>query len=140
VITQEPSLRLPPKPISVRRARQHVRAALLQAGHQDWVDDAAVAVSELVTNVIAHARTDCEVSVSVASESARISVRDFSGALPAHRQVAQYATTGRRLPLVQALAAGFGVEVLDSGGKEIWFLLDKTESPDPGRTQSCTLV
>src|SRR4051812_31761489 len=65
VSAMQTCLRLPPEPQSVRQAREHVRNTLEEAGRDQWVDDAALAVSELVSNVVLHAGTDCELSVSV---------------------------------------------------------------------------
>ena len=115
--------RLPPEPGSVRDARRQVGQTLSRAGHEEWADDAVLAVSEVVTNVVLHARTDCEVAVCVTADDARVSVRDFSPLPPVHRQHSQYATTGRGIPLVTALSTDFGITPLGSHGKVVWFTL-----------------
>ena len=117
-------LRLPPEPQSVRQARRHVRNALAEAGRDQWVDDATLAVSELVSNVVLHAGTDCELSVSVSCDSARVSVRDFSNALPVERHYRADATTGRGLTIVAELSSAFGVDPLAPDGKVVWFTVD----------------
>jgi anti-sigma regulatory factor (Ser/Thr protein kinase) len=124
VLGMETYLRLPPEPRSVRQAREHVRHTLAEAGRADWVDDATVAVSELVTNVVLHAGTACELLVSVSVDSARVSVRDFSAALPIERHYSSQATTGRGLTIVARLSADFGVDSLGHAGKVVWFELD----------------
>jgi PAS domain S-box-containing protein len=124
VTPQQFSIRLPPSPESVRQARRQVGKTLREAGRADWVDDAVLAVSEVVTNVVLHAHTDCELSVEVSSLSVRISVRDFTPELPALRHFTEYATTGRGLGLVARLSAGFGIDPLGDDGKVVWFLLD----------------
>lgn len=116
-------LRLPPEPISVRLARQYVTQTLQQHGHAEWADDAALAVSEVVANVVLHARTDCEVSVAVEPDSARISVRDFNPDLPSPRHFSEYATTGRGLEVVSRLTADLGIQSLGDAGKVVWFVL-----------------
>ena len=119
--TRSPSLRLTPDPRSARQARQHARTALATAGHQEWADDAALAVTELVTNVIRHARTDCEVCVCISPDAARISVRDYDPTPPIHRHPGPLATTGRGIPLVAELSNDFGITPLGADGKVVWF-------------------
>lgn len=120
----ERRLRLPADPMSVRRAREHVGAVLREAGREDWVDDAEQSVSEVVTNVVLHARTSCELSVRVNETTVRVGVRDFSPTLPTQRHFSQYATTGRGLLLVSWLAADYGIKALGPLGKIVWFVLD----------------
>lgn len=88
-------LTLIPDATSVRAARQHVARALIEAGRVDWVDDATLAVSEIVTNVVLHAHTSCELTVDVRSDCVRVDVRDFNLAIPGQRNYSQDATTGR---------------------------------------------
>lgn len=117
-------LALPLDPMSVRRARQHVSETLVDAGRSEWVDAAALAVTEIVANVVLHARTSCELSVNVADDRVRVSVRDFSADLPAQQHFSDYATTGRGLSLVVRLTADFGVDPLGHDGKVVWFVVD----------------
>ena len=116
----------------MRQAREHVRNALVEAGRDHWVDDAALAVSELVSNVVLHACTDCELSVSVSWDSARVSVRDFSNALPIERHYRADATTGRGLTIVARLSAAFGVDPLGHNGKVVWFVVDDSSGDADG--------
>jgi anti-sigma regulatory factor (Ser/Thr protein kinase) len=116
----------------VRQARELVRNALEEAGRDQWVDDATLAVSELVSNVVLHAGTDCELSVSVSWDSARVSVRDFSNALPVERHYGADATTGRGLTIVAELSADFGVERLGHEGKVVWFVVDDSSEDAAG--------
>jgi len=120
----ETDLLLPMDPLSVRRARHHVSDTLRRAGRKEWADDAALAVTEIVSNVVLHACTRCEVSVQVRDTSVRIAVRDFSPVLPLQQHFSQYATTGRGLSLVARLSADFGVEALGLDGKVVWFVVD----------------
>ncbi len=139
-------LTLPPDPLSVRRARQHVSEILVEAGHPEWVDDAALAVTEVVANVVLHAHTQCELSVYVADDRVRVSVRDYSRDLPTQQHFSAFATTGRGLSLVTRLSAEFGIEALGSErgttGKVVWFVLDGIEreiEPDaPGEEWDLT--
>ncbi len=121
-------LTLPPEPLSVRLARQHVNGVLTESGRSEWVDDAELAVTEVVANVVLHARTSCELSVDVGVDHVRVSVRDFSRDLPTPKHFSEYATTGRGLSLVTRISADFGIDPVRSGpgagGKVIWFVLD----------------
>jgi PAS domain S-box-containing protein len=119
-------VRLPPEAASVSAARRHVRDVLTLAGREDWADDAQLAVSELVTNVVLHARTECEVTVELGPGAVRVAVTDQSPAVPLERHFSDQSTTGRGLRLVARLGADFGVEPLDSGGKAVWFTVDGT--------------
>jgi anti-sigma regulatory factor (Ser/Thr protein kinase) len=70
---------LPPKPQSVREARDLVRSACSSWGvHEHAREDAALVVTELVSNVVDHAHTPCHVAVSQDDGGLRIEVADFS--------------------------------------------------------------
>ncbi|HKG50367.1 MAG TPA: ATP-binding protein [Actinomycetales bacterium] len=117
-------LLLPPEPISVRHARRHVGEVLRQSGREQWADDAMLAVSELVSNVVLHAHTDCEVSVELDhDEDVRVSVRDLDTNLPTQQHFSAYATTGHGLSLVGQLSAECGIDSLGPDGKVVWFVL-----------------
>jgi PAS domain S-box-containing protein len=126
---------LPPEPLSVRTARRHVVQALVELGKADWADDAGLAVTEIVANVVLHARTACEVAVEVSDQGARIAVRDFDPTPPVQMRFSPYATTGRGLSVVAALSRDFGIELLGTDGKVVWFLLDGSavvDDAEPG--------
>ncbi|KOT39094.1 hypothetical protein ADK41_14470 [Streptomyces caelestis] len=122
-----PSRRFPPAPESVAKARRFVRAALGGAA-PDLVDTAQLLVSELVTNVVLHARTEAEVAVRVEDGTVRVRVGDRRpdrGLVP--HGCPPYAGTGLGLPLVAGLSSRRGVETGD-GGKTVWFEL-RPEGP-----------
>ncbi|HEY9440529.1 MAG TPA: ATP-binding protein, partial [Streptomyces sp.] len=115
----DPSRRLPPRPESVRSARQFVRAAANGAA-PGMVATAELLVSELVTNAVVHAHTDIEVRVSFRDGRIRIQVTDaysYRGLMS--RRPFPYASTGWGLPIVEQLAARYGVR---SAGerKTVW--------------------
>lgn len=131
-------LRLPPRPDSAGRARAFVTSALTDLGHDDLVEAARMAVSEVVTNAVLHARTDIEVRISrvptgEGTPGVRVDVWDGSPALPALRDYGGYATTGRGLGIVAALTAELGVEPHRPFGKRVWFLLDPSAAGVEGR-------
>ncbi|MFF5159300.1 SpoIIE family protein phosphatase [Streptomyces sp. NPDC000348] len=122
-----PSRRFPPAPKSVAEARRFVRAALGDAA-PDLVDTAQLLVSELVTNVVLHARTEVEVTARVDDGTVRVRVGDRR---PDHGLVPHgfppCAGTGQGLPLVAGLSSRRGVETGDRG-KTVWFEL-RPEGP-----------
>jgi anti-sigma regulatory factor (Ser/Thr protein kinase) len=87
-------------------------------------DDAVLVASELVGNAVVHcaaAGRDLEVSWDVGDADITVRVTDPSEALPAARQAALTATSGRGLAIVEALSAEWGVDVApDGGGKQVW--------------------
>jgi PAS domain S-box-containing protein len=116
-------LLLPPEPVSVRQARRHVNQVLSDAGCEHLADDAMLAVSELVSNVVLHAHTDCEVSVELGDDEVRLSVRDLDTNLPTQQHFSTYATTGHGLSLVGQLSDECGIDSLGPDGKVVWCVL-----------------
>ena len=124
---------LPLDPSSARAAR-----VLVQSTCEDWAvdddvcDDATLVASELVANVIDHARTQCRVTVSVQDTGLRVDVRDFfPGPPPRPRPIDVHAQRGRGLQVVDALSAVWGVTEFDDG-KSVWAVL--ASATPPGRT------
>ena len=117
----ERALSLPGEPRSAGLARAFVRQLLEDAGRDDWVESAVLAVSELVTNGVIHGHTDLELTGRVEDDHLRVEVRDFNPTLPSPRSYDDHATTGRGLELVAAVSQAHGVESLGGGGKVVWF-------------------
>ncbi|MBB5116890.1 hypothetical protein AF335_23970 [Streptomyces eurocidicus] len=123
-------LTAPADPATACLARRFVTLALHATGHPGLVDDACVCVSDLVANVVGHARVpDLGVEVSVFREGrAVVGVRDRDpGRLPWSRRPAVDEEGGRGLMLVRGLSHASGVswvwDGLDLVGKEVWFEL-----------------
>lgn len=114
---------LAPRPASAGEARRFVLGVLAELNQPDWADAAELAVSEVVTNAVLHARTDIQVRVLAGTDSARVEVRDGNPALPVQRSYDESATTGRGLELVELLTTACGVELLEDDGKVVWFVL-----------------
>ena len=91
----DPSRRLPPRPESVRSARQFVRAAANGAA-PDLVATAELLVSELVTNAVVHAHTDIEVRVSFRDGRIRIQVTDVDRSIEWYERHFKGAVKGTR--------------------------------------------
>ena len=107
-----------------RLARRHVGCDPV------WCDDALLAVSELVTNAVVHARTAFQVEVRLVADAVRVTVSDGDDRTPARRPLTLDATNGRGMHLVDAVTHRWGVE-RRSRGKAVWF-----ELPLPSPTTS----
>jgi anti-sigma regulatory factor (Ser/Thr protein kinase) len=121
---------LEPTPDSPALARDYCDGVLAdQHCAPETVADARLVVSELVTNAVLHARTPIEVQVLLGAGTLRIEVTD-SG-LDRPHVWAERDRGGRGLPIVEAVASGWGV--LDQGSrKTVW-----CEIAVPPRAQDC---
>ena len=117
-------LDLRPVVASVPLAR-HVTLDLLRGWRSVHdLDDAALLVSELVSNVVDHVRDESVLTLELclAEGWLRISVADGSSIRPVVRELNQDRPRGRGLQLVEAIADRWGAED-HHGGKRIWFEL-----------------
>ena len=118
------SLDLPPVAHSVSVAR-HVVLELLRLWRapQDR-DDAALLVTELVTNVVDHVGGEAALALELELSDGwlRISVADGSSVRPVVRELDSENPRGRGLGLVQAIADRWGAED-HQGGKRVWLEL-----------------
>lgn len=120
------SVDLPPRPSSVPTAR-HLLLEVLRAWDVPHdKDDAALLVTELVANVIDHARDENSLTLEFAVSDGwlRISVADGSSLPPVVRELDQEQPRGRGLLLVKAIADRWGSEN-HQGGKRVWFELSR---------------
>jgi anti-sigma regulatory factor (Ser/Thr protein kinase) len=127
------SIELSPEPASVAVARRWSRALVVEAGAVEIVDTMVLLVSELVSNVVLHAQTPCELHVDADVHRVRVEVVDGSDVLPeAQLRTDPLAPSGRGLQLVHGLSAAHGIEPQPGGGKRVWFELSRsTTSPLP---------
>lgn len=115
-------IELPPAPGSVAAARRWSTDRVGPVHGEELAARVALLVSELVTNVVLHARTRCEVVLSTDGDRVRVEVHDGSDALPAQAGWrSPEALSGRGMVLVDELADTHGVEVDPGGGKLVWF-------------------
>ncbi|WP_093840815.1 ATP-binding protein [Streptomyces aidingensis] len=78
-------------------------------------------ITELLANVLRHAAVkEARLLVQATVDGVCVTVADFDPRLPTVRVPDPFAETGRGLPLLQALAEGFGVAPSPSG-KVVWF-------------------
>jgi anti-sigma regulatory factor (Ser/Thr protein kinase) len=115
---------LPPATVSVPLAR-HVTLEVLRAwGSAHDLDDAALLVSELVSNVVDHVGGEAVLALELdlADGWLRIAVTDGSSIGPVVRELRGDLPRGRGLQLVEAIADRWGAED-HQGGKRVWFEL-----------------
>lgn len=111
---------LPPRAASASAARRLVAQALEATPYAVVVDDAVVAVSELVTNALVHAGTEIAVQVRVDERGLLVEVHDGNPQVPVVRRHARESGTGRGLHMVDGLADEWGV-YHRGDGKVVWF-------------------
>lgn len=109
-------------------ARKAVRP-ILQSWNctdEDWLFDAGLIVTELVTNAIRHGGGGLELMLTMHERSVTVSVADGSAVLPERHEPDADADGGRGLLLIEALGAAWGVED-HQGGKRVWVRLHEPE-------------
>lgn len=105
--------------LAVREARAVVGDLLGRWGFPELVNDAALVVSELVTNAITHASSNCAVVVNRSGDGVRIEVRDEGMGTPDPQLPSSTAEGGRGLMIVSALAKAWGVDSAPKS-KSVW--------------------
>jgi PAS domain S-box-containing protein len=113
---------LPAEPSSVPDARRAIRSWLSEAGFHELVDEAELAVSEVVTNALVHTGTPVELSASIESGLVRVEVADGSSQAPCSNDFDTVSGTGRGLKVLEQTVARWGVEPRGTG-KVVWFEL-----------------
>jgi anti-sigma regulatory factor (Ser/Thr protein kinase) len=105
------------------RARQFVREAHCGAHNASVLDEAALLVSELVTNAIRHGAPPLTAEVEcVGRQGMEVRVSDGSSEAPSMRLAPIDAESGRGTALVHLLSDAWGVEPTEQG-KAVWFRL-----------------
>ncbi len=110
----------PGEPLSVAAARRFVSEHLAGPELAGLLDDVLVVVSELVSNVVLHARTPAVVTVGQLRGSPFVSVRDTSSRPLYAQRLPISATHGRGLHVVAACSSSWGVTQEPDGGKSVW--------------------
>jgi anti-sigma regulatory factor (Ser/Thr protein kinase) len=110
-------------------ARRFVRELLVSWGLSDLTDVVELLVSEVVTNVVRHARTDGSIVVTRSPNGVRVEVSDSAGGEPTPLSPEPRQPSGRGLSIVDAMATRWGVATSpDGSGKAVWFEVDLVES------------
>ncbi|MCU1595016.1 MAG: response regulator receiver [Frankiales bacterium] len=110
---------LPPRAASASVARELVVCACNDWGHDCFIDDLSLVVTELVANAVRHAGTEMEVRLINLEDGIRLEVQDGSTRPLRPRPSTLVDEGGRGLMLVDALASRYGVEG-DADGKRVW--------------------
>jgi hypothetical protein len=138
-------LSLPLEPVvgAARRSRELITEACGRWELPQLAGSACIVVTELVNNVVAHARTPMTVLVAVHDDGMTVAVRDSSPVTPMYtgQPVAPTSYGGRGMLLVDSVATRWGSLGL-TNGKVVWALLgedaalkdrDGTSMADPAR-------
>ncbi|OKI92938.1 hypothetical protein AMK10_22905 [Streptomyces sp. CB02058] len=113
---------LPSRIGQVRR----IISAQLRYWHLDpLIDQAALGVTELLTNVHRHAQPDksCTVEIELLLDRLTVSVHDHDPRLPTVCDADFSATSGRGLAMIAAVSESWGVRPSEDTGKVVWFTL-----------------
>jgi len=120
--TRSASIDLPPTSASVLAARRVVRDLLAVWDVPHDREDAALLVTELVTNVVDHVQgeVDLTLELSLSDTWLRIAVVDGSSIRPVVQELSHERPRGRGMRMVEAIADRWGAED-HKGGKRVWF-------------------
>ena len=99
------------------------RSHLASTCPPETIENAALLVTELVSNVVVHAHTDMLLVVDVVPGRVDLRVQDSSEATPERQDIAPDAINGRGIAIVEELATSWGVE-RRQGKKVVWAILD----------------
>jgi anti-sigma regulatory factor (Ser/Thr protein kinase) len=124
-VDAELTIRLQPTAGAAAEARRAVRRVCAQRQLDELADDAALCLSELVTNAVLWARTVITVAIAADRRGVSLAVHDGRpGDVPLRRDpVSNSSDRGRGLAIVRELATSAGVRS-GANGKVIWCRLD----------------
>jgi CheY-like chemotaxis protein len=111
---------LPRDLLSVREARRFLREVLHSWGVGHVEDAAQLVVSELVTNAITHAASDCQLRLSRSATTVRVEVVDSGAGTPDPQPENPSGEHGRGMHIVGVLSLAWGTDSLGAGGKVVW--------------------
>ncbi|MGH3930070.1 MAG: SpoIIE family protein phosphatase [Pseudonocardiaceae bacterium] len=123
---------LPPTPRSPSAARALLRTALAEAQLEHLTDVTLLLTTELCSNVVRHAGTDMELTLSIDDSGLTVAVAD-RGPVPlelaraARPATAQRRSGGHGLGMVAALASSWGTRHDATGRHVVWFSLETPE-------------
>ena len=120
------------------RAPGHARRWIIQRC-QEWrcdalADAAALLITELVTNVFLHARTDCLIQAGFEHATLEVTVTDQDAHEPVVHPTSVSAEDGRGLAILASIADAWGVQKQDGSAKSVWFHLTDQPPTDPTDT------
>jgi anti-sigma regulatory factor (Ser/Thr protein kinase) len=112
-------LPLEPLPESVPAARDLLRRVVAGTVFDARMEDAELALSEMVTNAVLHGREPIALTVTLTEHALRVEVTDANPVSPSFSMLDQTAVTGRGLLLISAVADRWGVDPAGTG-KVVW--------------------
>ncbi len=112
-------MHLPADSSSPRRARQFVDEVLHRWQRDGAIERMALIASELVTNAVQHARTEITIELSAVDAMLRLEVFDRGRGRPQFLDSDPAIPGGLGLPIVEGLAASWGVTAGEDG-KGVW--------------------
>jgi anti-sigma regulatory factor (Ser/Thr protein kinase) len=118
---------LPSTPYSVQMARFYVRAALSYHDLRDYIEDAEMVTSEIMTNAVQHADAQTiglELTSLAGSGAVAIVVTDPSPLPPVRHYLGPDAECGRGLDIVAALSSRWGWRP-EGSGKAVFAILTR---------------
>lgn len=120
-------------PSRIRQVRRIVSAQLRYWQLDPLIDQAALGVTELLTNVHRHAQPDktCTVDIRLLLDRLRVAVHDHDPRLPTVKEADPLALCGRGLALIEAVSESWGVRAEGDTGKVIWFTLPAPPAAAP---------
>jgi anti-anti-sigma regulatory factor len=135
--THHLSLTLDPVVGAARRARQLVTEACGAWDLPELAGPACIVVTEMVNNVVAHARTPMTVRLALRGDTLTVAVQDHSPVVPRFTgPVPATSYGGRGLLLIDSVARRWGNLQLEDG-KVVWAILHREdqsmEAPVPSR-------
>jgi anti-anti-sigma regulatory factor len=130
--TRQLSLALDPIVGAARRSRELVTEACGRWDLPELTGPACIVVTEMVNNVVAHARTEMKVRLALRGDKLTVAVRDHSPTVPRFTgTVAATAYGGRGLLLIDSVARSWGSLRLDDG-KVVWAILHRGDESMDG--------
>lgn len=119
------NLRLQPRVEAPAQARRHLEQTCPHLSPAVR-SDAAIVLSEVVTNAVLHARTMITIAIECDEAAVAVAVTDNSSEAPRPRGHGDLDEGGRGLLLIEQLATCWGYDASSDGeGKVIWFRIGK---------------
>ncbi|WP_326615706.1 ATP-binding protein [Streptomyces decoyicus] len=119
--TQQYRQELTVQPQNLEHIRRIVGAYLRYWGRDEFVERAAVCVTELLSNVHKHTGSAaCVLLLQISPSGVRIVVSDESQDLPVVREPNWFAESGRGMFLISKTVDAWGAEPTPDG-KDVWF-------------------
>lgn len=117
-------LQLPPAPVSVAVARRALVDRCHHWGVADLADVGALAISELVSNAVLHARTPILVMAEHDRGFLTVAVTDGESSLPVVLPPDEERENGRGMAIIEQLGNSWGVQ-RTALGKTVWVSLSR---------------